>query len=113
MTMAPSAPVDISRPLRRYRIAAYTVGVMLLVACAASVVRHAFHGPDFLWVWFVHGYFYLVYLVLAFDLFRRVRWPLPRLFEMLVAGLLPGLTFVIERDISRYAAAHPPALQAS
>jgi integral membrane protein len=113
VTSAPPTPVDISRPLRRYRIAAYTVGVMLLVACAASVVRHAFHGPDFLWVWFVHGYFYLIYLGLAFDLFRRVRWPLPRLFEMLVAGLLPGLTFVIERDINRLARAQTPSPQAN
>jgi integral membrane protein len=112
VTTAGPTAVDISRPLLRYRIAAYTVGVMLLVACAASFAKHALDGPDFLWVWFVHGYFYLVYLGLAFDLFRRVRWPLPRLFEMLVAGLLPGLTFVIERDISRYAAAHPPARQA-
>jgi hypothetical protein len=28
---------------------------------------------------------------------------------MLVAGLLPGLTFVIERDINRYARSHAPA----
>jgi integral membrane protein len=111
VTTAAPTPIDISRPLRRYRIAAYVVGTLLVLACV-SWALHAAHKPSFQWIWIAHGWIYLVYLVLAFDLFRRVRWPLPRLFEMLVAGLLPGLTFVIERDISRYAAAHPPALRA-
>jgi integral membrane protein len=91
--------------LFRYRIAAYIVGTLLLIACTASIVKHVFDGPDFLWVWFVHGYFYVVYLVLAFDLYRRTRWPLLRLAEMILAGLLPGLTFVIERRVAAFAAA--------
>lgn len=107
---APRQAADITGALFRYRIAAYIVGVMLLVACLSSVVKHALHGPDFLWVWFVHGYFYLAYLGLAFDLFRRVRWPLSRLAEMFIAGLLPGLTFVIERRVNRLAQP-PPVLQ--
>jgi integral membrane protein len=111
VTVQGPTAASIAGPLLRYRLAAYTVGVMLLVACLASVVKHVFHGPDFLWVWFVHGYFYLAYLGLAFDLYRRVRWPLPRLFEMLVAGLLPGLTFVIERRVNRLAHAPAPVVQ--
>lgn len=105
---SPGEPLDISRPLRRYRIAAYVVGTLLVLAC----VSWALHGagkPSFQWIWIAHGWFYIIYLGLAFDLFRRVRWPLPRLAEMLVAGLLPGLTFVIERDINRYARSHAPA----
>jgi integral membrane protein len=90
--------------LFRYRIAAYVVGVLLLVACSASLSKHVLDGPDYLWVWFLHGYTYVVYLILAFDFYRRTRWPLPRLAEMIVAGLLPGLTFVIERRVSAYAA---------
>jgi integral membrane protein len=89
--------------LFRYRIAAYIVGTLLLIACSASITKHVFDGPDFLWVWFVHGWFYVVYLVLAFDLYRRTRWPLLRLVEMVLAGLLPGLTFVIERRVAAFA----------
>jgi hypothetical protein len=44
-------------------------------------------------------------LVLAFDLYRRTRWPLLRLAEMILAGLLPGLTFLIERRVAAFAAA--------
>jgi integral membrane protein len=99
---ATGKPVEAA--LFRYRIAAYIVGTLLLIACTASIVKHGFHGPDFLWIWFVHGYFYVVYLVLAFDLYRRTRWPLLRLAEMILAGLLPGLTFVIERRVAAFAA---------
>jgi integral membrane protein len=99
---ATGKPVEAA--LFRYRIGAYVVGTLLLIACAASIVKHGFDGPDFLWVWFVHGYCYVVYLVLAFDLYRRTRWPLLRLAEMILAGLLPGLTFVIERRVAAFAA---------
>ena len=91
--------------LFRYRIAAYIVGTLLLIACSSSIVKHGFDGPDYLWVWFLHGWFYVVYLILAFDFYRRTRWPLPRLAEMVLAGLLPGLTFVIERRVAAFAAA--------
>lgn len=89
--------------LQRYRIAAYTVGVLLIIACVSSVVKHVFDGPDFVWVWMPHGFVYMIYLVLAFDLFRRTRWPARLMVEMLLAGLLPGLTFVIERRVHRHA----------
>lgn len=92
--------------LRRYRIAAYIVGALLLIACVSSVLKRV-DGPDFLWIWMIHGFFYIGYLILAFDLFRRTRWPLRWMAEMLVAGLLPGLTFVIERRVRQYAAAAP------
>lgn len=111
MTVVGTTRAGFPAALLRYRVAAYTVGVMLLIACTASLVKHAFDGPDFLWVWFIHGYFYLVYLGLAFDLYRRVSWPLRRLAEMLVAGLLPGLTFVIEHRVRRFARAELPMAQ--
>jgi integral membrane protein len=101
---------DQARALLRYRIAAYLVGTLLLLACL-SWLLYGLGEPSFQWIWIAHGWFYIVYLILAFDLHRRVRWPLLRLFEMLVAGLLPGLTFVIERDINRFAHRQNPSLQ--
>jgi integral membrane protein len=117
----------LSAALTRYRVAAYVVGVLLVVACLSSICGHGLlpawtgapdpltesFGPDFLWVWMVHGFFYVGYLVLAFDLFRRTRWPLRRLAELIVAGLLPGLTFVIERRIHRLAQRTPARLDES
>jgi len=102
MTAAPTW-VSLAGALRRYQLAAYVVGVMLIVACAFSISEYGFDKGEGRYVWVVHGWFYVLYLVLAFDLFRRARWPIGRLAEMLVAGWLPGLTFVIERRITRFA----------
>lgn len=102
MTTAPPE-ASLASALRRYQIAAYLVGVMLIVACGFSISEYGFDKGEGRYAWVIHGWFYVVYLALAFDLFRRASWPLSRLVEMLVAGWLPGLTFVVERRITRLA----------
>jgi integral membrane protein len=42
-----------------------------------------------------------VYLVLAYDLARRVGWPVGRTVLLLLAGTVPFLTFVVERRVTR------------
>jgi integral membrane protein len=39
----------------------------------------------------------MVYLLATFDLFRRVRWSLPRLILVALAGTIPFLSFYAER----------------
>ncbi len=97
-------------PAVRYQVAAYIVGVLLLLVCVEMVMAYGFDNKDLKWVVYVHGYFYILYLFLAFDFFRRYRWPLRTLAEMIVAGLLPGMTFVIERRIARLAQRTPARL---
>ena len=48
----------------------------------------------------LHGFLYVVYLLLTFDLFRRVRWSFPRLVLMALAGTIPFLSFYAERKTS-------------
>jgi integral membrane protein len=90
-------------PAGRYQVAAYIVGTLLLLLVVAMVMKYGFDNESFMWIALVHGYFYIVYLILAFDLFRRSSWPLRRLAEMILAGLVPGMTFVVERRIARFA----------
>lgn len=85
--------------LLRYRIAAYVVGVLLLLLVVAMYLKYAQDDDGFMWVAMIHGYFYMVYLGLAFDLFRRAKWPTPTLVSMIVAGLVPGMVFAVERKI--------------
>lgn len=89
--------------ITRYRVMAYTVGVMLLVLVLVGVPLQygaglgqvdAVVGP-------IHGFLYVVYLVTAFDLARRARFSLAQMVAMLAAGLLPFLAFVIERSVVR------------
>ncbi|MBA3742343.1 DUF3817 domain-containing protein [Sporichthya sp.] len=96
-------------PAGRYQVAAYIVGGLLVLLVFAMVMKYGFDNHDFMWVALVHGYFYIVYLILAFDLFRRSRWPMRRLAEMILAGLIPGMTFIVERRIARFAREVQPA----
>ena len=52
-----------------------------------------------------HGLLYLVYLAAVIDLARHVRLTGWQLAAMVTAGLIPFLTFVVERRIDRIAAA--------
>lgn len=94
--------------LARYRVLANLVGVLLLVFSAALVVKYGFHrgeGPTQV-ISQVHGFTYVAYLVAAFDLARRARWSHGLTLAVLLAGVVPFLSFVAERKVvTRTAAA--------
>jgi integral membrane protein len=91
-----------------YRVLAFIVGVLLLVGTFGSVLKYGFPeggslqqlGEDLTWVWLVHGWIYMVYVVVAFVLTQRAGWPLSRFLLMMVAGLVPGLIFWVERRVT-------------
>jgi integral membrane protein len=85
--------------LTRYRIIAYVVGVMLLVLLfVAMPLKYFGDNPSAMnVVGPLHGFLYMVYLLASFDLFRRVRWSLPRLVLVALAGTIPFLSFYAER----------------
>lgn len=87
----------------RYRVLANVVGVFLLLLCIGMVIKYGPPQDDAMVavVGQVHGFLYMVYLVCAFDLYRRARWPLTRMVTMVAAGLVPFLAFVVERRIVR------------
>ncbi len=89
--------------LTRYRVMAYTVGVMLLVLVVVAVpLKYVWHhdavvavvGP-------LHGFLYVIYLVAAFDLALRARWRAVGTLLVLLAGTVPFLSFVAERTVTR------------
>lgn len=89
----------LSSALTRYRVLAYVVGVVLLVlTCVAMPVRYVGGEPRLSEaVSPVHGFLYLVYVGVAFDLARRMRWSLGRTLALLLAGTVPFLSFWFER----------------
>lgn len=88
--------------LTRYRVIAYIVGVMLLVLLfVAMPLKYLADDPSAMdVVGPLHGFLYVIYLLGTFDLFRRVRWSLPRLVLMALAGTIPFLSFYAERKTS-------------
>jgi integral membrane protein len=89
--------------LTRYRVIAYIVGVFLLVlALVAMPLKYLADQPTLVAVVGpIHGFLYMVYLVVAFDLAMRSRWPLRYTILVLLAGTVPFLSFVAERKVTR------------
>lgn len=106
----------------RYRVMAYITGVVLIVLCFAGIpLQLAAHNDVIVNdVGTLHGILYMIYLIVAYLLTRRLRMPIGATLLVLLAGTVPVLTFVVERWVHRSyieprarqqagAAASPPA----
>ncbi|MEU9113798.1 DUF3817 domain-containing protein [Streptomyces sp. NPDC048483] len=89
--------------LTRYRVMAYITAVMLLVLCACMIFKYGFEmGKDLtLVVSQIHGVLFIIYLVFAFDLGSKAKWPVGKLLWVLVAGTIPTAAFFVERKVVR------------
>ena len=99
-------PAKARGALGRYRVMAWITGVMLLVLCVEMVLKYVVRAPEDVvrwleWVPFAHGWIYVVYLVTVIDLWSTMRWAFPRLLLMVLAGVVPVLSFVVERRVHR------------
>ncbi|MFI9112827.1 DUF3817 domain-containing protein [Streptomyces venezuelae] len=92
-----------SSVLTRYRVMAYVTAVMLLILCACMVAKYGFHTAEDLTfaVSQIHGVLYIIYLVVAFDLGSKARWPFGKLLWILVSGTIPTAAFFVERKVVR------------
>jgi len=101
-TGAPVVPPKIMAAFRRYRVAAFAVGWGLLLLCAAMVLKYAFGMGAVVSIWGpIHGALFVGYVIIAFDLAYKDRWsPLGTLW-VLVAGTIPFVSFVAERQVQR------------
>ncbi len=84
--------------LVRYRVMAWIVGVLLVVLVVVGMPLKYLGGNDAVVVatGVPHGWLYMVLLITAYDLGRRVRWPWLRLLLIAAAGTVPFLSFVAE-----------------
>src|ERR1700693_5334971 len=86
----------------RYRLMAYVTGVVLVVLCFVGIpLQVAGHPAVANDVGVVHGLLYIIYLVVAWLLARRLRLAVGPPVIMLLAGTIPIMTFVVERWVTR------------
>ena len=97
-TTPPPLPRSIEGALLRYRILAWVVGVGLVVLVLIGVpLQTAGHNDSVVKiVGPLHGFLYMLYLVLVLDLARRCRWNPIRMILVMAAGTVPFLSFVAE-----------------
>jgi integral membrane protein len=101
--------------VRRYRIMAYVTGVVLMFLVFVGIPLQIFAHNNVVVndVGTTHGILYMIYIVVAFLMTRRVQMKLasPSTLIVLLAGTIPVLTFVVERWVThRYI---DPALAAA
>ncbi|MBJ7003479.1 DUF3817 domain-containing protein [Streptomyces griseofuscus] len=91
--------------LTRYRVMAYTTGVLLVLLCLSMIAKYGLDisgAADMTRVIAIaHGWLYVVYLVFAFDLGSKAKWPVGKQLWVLLAGTIPTAAFFVERKISR------------
>lgn len=91
--------------LTRYRIMAYVTGVLLVALSIGMIGKYALKmdgATDFTQVVSIaHGWLYVVYLIFAFDLGSKAKWPVKKQLWVLLAGTVPTAAFFVERRISR------------
>jgi integral membrane protein len=101
-TTVTAVPPRLTGALRRFRIAAYVVGVFLLLLVAAMVLKYGGDQPRMVQiVGPIHGFIYMVYLAIGLDLAMRAKWSIRGTLAVLLAGTIPFLSFVAERIVTR------------
>lgn len=96
--ITPAEVPGIRGALLRYRVMAYLVGTLLVVLVLVGVPMKYLGGNGLVvtLTGVPHGWLYMVLLVTAYDLGRRVRWPWGRLIVIALAGTVPFLSFWAE-----------------
>ena len=109
--------------LKLYRVTSIITGTFLLLLCLMMVFRYILGvdielgGPfGFLYlnpreqitainlstiILIVHGWFYVLYVLADFNLWSPMRWGPLRLLIMFSGGIIPLLSFILERRIHR------------
>lgn len=107
---------------KAYRVLALVVGVLLVVGTLGSLMKYLLtEGSDLQQlgealtpIWLIHGWIYIVYVVVAFLLTQKAGWRLTTFLLMLVAGLVPVLIFWVEHWVAeKIRADHPEAVGAA
>jgi len=92
--------------LLRYRVMAIVTGVLLIVVFA-GMLRYVgvFEATESVETGLgilaqVHGFVYIVYVATVLQLWMQARWGYGRLATMFLGGIVPVLSFVIERRVT-------------
>jgi hypothetical protein len=121
--------------VRLYKISAYVTGVMLLLLCLEMVLKYTPLHTEFalgdsrgflvpagtirhpaldlsLGILIVHGWLYVVYLFMDFRLWSIMRWNFTRFVLIALGGVIPLMSFFVERRMAAIALSEYETLQA-
>ncbi|HLM94698.1 MAG TPA: DUF3817 domain-containing protein [Acidimicrobiales bacterium] len=87
--------------LTRYRVMAYVTAVLLIALVFVGVPLQVAGHPGVVNILgTLHGFLYLVYLFVAFELTRKLHIPVGRTVLVLLAGTVPFGAIIAERKLT-------------
>ena len=93
--------------LARYRVMAFVTGTLLLIVTLNVILKYVV-GVDnarYLEITSViavlHGWVFVVYAFTCVQLWMRMKWRLGRLATMVAGGVVPVMSFIVERKVRR------------
>lgn len=109
-TRAAMTENKVRRAFSSYRLMAFITGAMLLILCSEMIMKYVFglngyENPDHwqtarpvlgTWVAIVHGWIYVIYALTVFHLWSTMRWGFGRIVMLILGGVVPFLSFVME-----------------
>ncbi len=104
----------------RYRAMAFVTGSMLLLLTLEMFLKYVLQAGGVsesgeplpvlgTWVAILHGWIYAVYAVTVFQLWSMMRWSIARGALLILGGVIPVLSFVMESRARHWFAADLPA----
>jgi integral membrane protein len=88
------------KALTFFKVMAFIVGVGLLVLVLEMVLRYGFDNHALDWWPQPHGFIYMVYLVATANLGFKIGWSRGRMVLVMLAGVVPFLSFWAERKVA-------------
>ncbi len=91
-----------------YRVLAFIVGILLVALTIGMILKYGltegtqtqiFGDELTAIVALIHGWIYVIYVIVAFVLSRRAGWSLNFLVVLLLAGLIPVMIFFVEHRV--------------
>ncbi len=83
-----------------FRVMAFAVGVGLLVLVLEIILKYGFDNGVLDWWPQPHGFLYILYLVAVAMLGFELRWSLLKMVAVMLAGVVPFLSFWVEHRVS-------------
>lgn len=112
MTTGDSTPQDratqdrsTSGALGRYRVMAFVTGTLLLIVTVNVILKYivGIDNERYLEVAsviaIIHGWVFVIYAATCLHLWMRMKWRLGRLATMVAGGVVPVMSFIVERKV--------------
>jgi integral membrane protein len=96
--------VSMAGAVKRYRFMAIAAGIMSLLLWFVDLpIAYIFNNESWkanvVWIPFVHGWVYAVYVLTAIQFASKAKWPVMKMLGLILAGTLPVASLVTERKV--------------